>query len=308
MANDNLFTLQGRGYGSTGFSSGSRAYLKMFAYENWTDTVQSTYITFGTVPAGSKNIAERMRIDNAGNLGIGTTTPGGTPTLPLAPPVVLEVNGNVKMTAGSGGSLIFEDGTTQKTAATAGLALSSPDGSVTVGGTVAAPTVKVNTAIIQASVTGTCPVGSAMTAVNANGTVVCGTVGSGGTLASVPVIVAQTSFTGSYGLGAANSIYTADENAFYRVSVYMNVPTAGTCGAAPCAGEAITLQWNDGASTTALATVNCNLVTPCGSSAVTPMWVANGQTITAYSQSYGTGTAPTGGSYNAYVLVEKLKK
>jgi hypothetical protein len=139
-----------------------------------------------------------------------------------------------------------------------------------------------------------------MSAVNANGTVVCGTIGSGGTLASVPVIVAQTSFTGSYGLGAANTIYTADENAFYRVSVYMNVPTTGVCGAAPCAGEAITLQWNDGVSTTALATANCNLVTP--------MWVASGQTITAYGQSYGTGTAPTGGgSYNAYVLVEKLK-
>jgi hypothetical protein len=39
-----------------------------------------------------------------------------------------------------------------------------------VGGTAAAPTVKVNTAMIQASVTGTCPAGSAMTAVNANGT------------------------------------------------------------------------------------------------------------------------------------------
>ena len=74
-ANDNLFTLQGRGYGSTGWSSGSRAYLKMFANENWTDTIQSTYITFGTAPAGSKNIAERLRIDNAGNVGIGTTTP-----------------------------------------------------------------------------------------------------------------------------------------------------------------------------------------------------------------------------------------
>jgi hypothetical protein len=117
-AGDNLFTLQGRGYGTTGWSSGSRAYLKMFANENWTDTVQSTYITFGTVPAGSKNIAERMRIDNAGNIGIGTTAPGGTPTLPLVAPVVLEVNGNIKMTAGSGGGLVFQDGTTQATAFT----------------------------------------------------------------------------------------------------------------------------------------------------------------------------------------------
>jgi hypothetical protein len=281
------------------------------ANEPWTALAQSTYVIFNTSPLGQAYQTERMRIDNAGNVGINTVNPGGAPVLPLAAPVVLEVNGNVKMTAGSGGGITFSDGTVQTTAfsgAAAGVALSSPDGSVTVGGTATAPTVKVNTAIIQAAVTGTCLAGSAMTGVNANGSVACGTIGSGGTTASVPVIVAQTSFTGSYGLGTANPIYTADESAFYRVSVYMNVPTTGTCGTTPCAGEAITLQWNDGVSTTALATVNCNLVTPCGSSAVTPMWVASGQTITAYGQSYGTGNAPGGGSYNAYVLVEKLKK
>ncbi len=98
LANDNLFTLQGRGYGSTGWSSGSRAYLKMFANENWTDTIQSTYITFGTTPAGSKNIAERMRIDNAGNVGIGTATPTA----------MLEVNG----TATFDGLVTFASGQT----------------------------------------------------------------------------------------------------------------------------------------------------------------------------------------------------
>jgi len=124
----------------------------------------------------------------------------------------------------------------------------------------------------------------------------------------VPVIVAQTSFTGSYGLGAAQNIFTADEDAFYRVSVYMNTATAGTCASTPCASEAVTLQWNDGISTSALAMANCNLVTPCGSSATTPIWVKSGQVISAYGQSYGSGSAPTGGTYNAYVLVEKLKK
>jgi hypothetical protein len=39
---------------------------------------------------------------------------------------------------------------------------------------------------------------------------------------------------------------------------------------------------------------------------VTPVWVKSGGTISAYGQSYGSGTAPTGGSYNAYVLVEQL--
>jgi hypothetical protein len=70
----------------------------MFANENWTDTIQSTYITFGTTPAGSKNIAERMRIDNAGNVGIGTATPTA----------MLEVNG----TAQFDGLVTFASGQT----------------------------------------------------------------------------------------------------------------------------------------------------------------------------------------------------
>lgn len=43
-----------------------------------------------------------------GNAGIGTTSPGAK----------LEVSGSVKLTAGSGGSIVFQDGTTQSTAYT----------------------------------------------------------------------------------------------------------------------------------------------------------------------------------------------
>jgi len=45
-------------------------------------------------------------IFNGGNVGIGTTNPGAT----------LEVNGGIKLTAGSNGSITFQDGTTQTTA------------------------------------------------------------------------------------------------------------------------------------------------------------------------------------------------
>ncbi|HVF50759.1 MAG TPA: hypothetical protein VNA19_11765 [Pyrinomonadaceae bacterium] len=75
LANNNLLTLQGRGYGSTGFSTSSRAYIKMFAAENWTDTSQGTHITFATTANGTAATVERLRIDNTGNVGIGTAAP-----------------------------------------------------------------------------------------------------------------------------------------------------------------------------------------------------------------------------------------
>ncbi len=179
------------------------------------------------------------------------------------------------------GGFKFPDGTTQSTAAVGGggggVTITSPDNSITVGGTSTAPTLQIN----QTGLTG-------------------------GVL-KVPVVVANATFTGAFGLGPTNTIYTATADGFYRVSVYMNVQTAGTCSSAPCLGESVTVQWNDGVSTTALATANCNLVTVCGSSSVTPVWVKSGQAISAYGQSYGTGVAPGGSPvYKAYVLVEQL--
>lgn len=50
----------------------------------------------------------RMTIGGAGNVGIGTTTPGAK----------LEVDGNVKLTSGSGASITYADGTVQSTAYT----------------------------------------------------------------------------------------------------------------------------------------------------------------------------------------------
>ena len=73
----------------------------------------------------------------------------------------------------------------------------------------------------------------------------------------------------------------------------------------PGTGEAATIQRDGGGSATAPTTANCNLVTVCGSSVVTPVWAKSGQAIKAYGQSYGSGSAPGGGSYNAYVLVEQ---
>jgi hypothetical protein len=52
--------------------------------------------------------SEKMVIQNAGNVGIGTTNPGAK----------LEVSGSVKLTAGSGASITFQDGSVQTVAYT----------------------------------------------------------------------------------------------------------------------------------------------------------------------------------------------
>lgn len=75
LSGNQLLMLGGRGYGTTGYSSVSRAYLRMFAAENFTDTAQGTYMVLATTPTGSTTTTERMRIDSAGNVGIGTTSP-----------------------------------------------------------------------------------------------------------------------------------------------------------------------------------------------------------------------------------------
>ena len=74
---DNLGTFGARGYGSTGFSSTSRAGYKIWAAENWTDSAQGSYLTIYTTAAGGTTTSEKMRIDASGNVGVGNT-PSGT--------------------------------------------------------------------------------------------------------------------------------------------------------------------------------------------------------------------------------------
>jgi hypothetical protein len=73
-ANSVLLHLQGRGYGSTAYSTG-RAGIFMAASQSWTDAAQGTYMVFQTTPNGSTAVADVMRIDNAGNVGINSSVP-----------------------------------------------------------------------------------------------------------------------------------------------------------------------------------------------------------------------------------------
>jgi hypothetical protein len=109
QAGDNIFTLQGRGYGSTGFSTTSRTNVKFYAAENWTDTAQGAYLSMETTLKGTTplNASERMRITDAGLVGIGTT----------APDQLLTVAGAIHSTTGG---FVFPDGSTMLTASTGG--------------------------------------------------------------------------------------------------------------------------------------------------------------------------------------------
>lgn len=75
--NTTLGNVGAKGYGATGYSSAVRA-QQLFASDeagSWTDAAQGTRITWATTLDGSTTLAEGMRLDNAGHLGIGTTAP-----------------------------------------------------------------------------------------------------------------------------------------------------------------------------------------------------------------------------------------
>ncbi len=103
---DILGGLAVRGFGASVFSAGGRGQVAFLAAENWTDTAQGTALVIKTNPTGTAGAPlERLRVTPAGNVGIGTTTPGQ----------LLSVAGTIESTSGG---FKFPDGTLQATAAT----------------------------------------------------------------------------------------------------------------------------------------------------------------------------------------------
>jgi hypothetical protein len=75
LSGDSITAVAARGYGATAYAGSSNGLIGFFAAENFTDTAQGTYITFENATTGTTTRTERMRIDSAGNVGIGIASP-----------------------------------------------------------------------------------------------------------------------------------------------------------------------------------------------------------------------------------------
>lgn len=75
---DTLYVSGGRGFGATIYGSNSKGAVLVSASQNWTDSNQGAYLTLETTPNNSTTRAERVRVDQNGNVGVGTTSPYAT--------------------------------------------------------------------------------------------------------------------------------------------------------------------------------------------------------------------------------------
>ena len=74
QSGDQIGILGGNGYGASAYS-GAAAQISFDATDNWTNSDNGAAIAFLTTTNGGTTLAERMRIDNTGYVGIGTTSP-----------------------------------------------------------------------------------------------------------------------------------------------------------------------------------------------------------------------------------------
>lgn len=81
QSGDDLYFMGARGYGTSNYGASSKVAIREQASQAWTDANQGTQITFEVTPNNSTTRAEVGRFDNAGKLGIGTSTPLSTLTI-----------------------------------------------------------------------------------------------------------------------------------------------------------------------------------------------------------------------------------
>jgi hypothetical protein len=76
-ADNTLFFLGGYGHTGTAFPVGSNVAIRFKTSQAFSPTANGTYISFFTTANNTTSLLESMRIENNGNVGIGTTTPNG---------------------------------------------------------------------------------------------------------------------------------------------------------------------------------------------------------------------------------------
>lgn len=70
-----LFWLGAMGHDGTAWTTALTGLIGFWSTENWTNSAMGTDMRFFTTPNGSSSRAERVRISDSGNVGIGTTNP-----------------------------------------------------------------------------------------------------------------------------------------------------------------------------------------------------------------------------------------
>jgi len=76
LSGNSLGSVSARPYNGTTFPSGVSPMMTFIATEDHSTTARGDQIVFRTTPNGSITRADRLTIDQSGNVGIGTTTPG----------------------------------------------------------------------------------------------------------------------------------------------------------------------------------------------------------------------------------------
>ena len=74
-ANTPIGLIAARGYDGSAYTPNNQAQISLRTSETWTPSTLGTHIFFSTTANGSTTLFERMRISDAGNVGIGTSTP-----------------------------------------------------------------------------------------------------------------------------------------------------------------------------------------------------------------------------------------
>lgn len=111
LSGDVIGALSGRVYGATGYAAASTGLINIKLNQDATDTNMGTYISFDTTPDNSVTATEKVRITGAGNVGIGTTIPGGA---------LVVMSGNVGLGTWKPTQLLDVKGTANATTLTQG--------------------------------------------------------------------------------------------------------------------------------------------------------------------------------------------